>query len=89
MPSAGERFRAKTTRRGDHEAWTGSKDRRGVGMVRIDGLCDPALKPCHRSAVEGLRLGEATQDYCFESPQASIVANVNDWGREPASPGSR
>ena len=37
MPSAEERFRAKVRRHGGHEVWTGAKDDRGVGMVRIDG----------------------------------------------------
>src|SRR5438045_2209746 len=37
MPNAEERFRAKVVRRRGHEAWTGSVDNRGVGMVRIDG----------------------------------------------------
>lgn len=48
MPSAEERFRAKIKRRGSHQVWTGSRDRRGVGMVRIDGT----LRTVQRAAWE-------------------------------------
>jgi hypothetical protein len=48
VPSAEERFRAKVQRRGGHEVWTGSRDDRGVGMVRIDGK----LKTVQRAAWE-------------------------------------
>ena len=48
MPSAEERFRAKLERRRGHEVWTGSVDRRGVGMVRIDGK----LRTVQRAAWE-------------------------------------
>lgn len=48
MPSAEERFQAKTERRRGHDVWTGSRDARGVGMVRIDGK----LKTVQRAAWE-------------------------------------
>src|SRR5688572_28325401 len=48
MPSAEERFRAKVERRGGHDVWTGSRDERGVGMVRIDGK----LRTVQRAAWE-------------------------------------
>ena len=48
VPSAEERFRAKVKRRGGHEVWTGSRDDRGVGMVRIDRK----LKTVQRAAWE-------------------------------------
>jgi len=51
MPSAEERFRAKVKRRGEHDVWTGSRDSRGVGMVRIDGK----LKTVQRAAWEFAR----------------------------------
>lgn len=37
VPSSFELFETKLETRGDHEVWTGSRDRRGVGMVRING----------------------------------------------------
>jgi hypothetical protein len=48
VPSAEERFQAKTERRRGHDVWTGSRDARGVGMVRIDGK----LKTVQRAAWE-------------------------------------
>lgn len=48
MPSAEERFRAKIERRGAHHVWTGARDGRGVGMVRIDGK----LRTVQRAAWE-------------------------------------
>ncbi|MEN3271915.1 MAG: hypothetical protein V7636_676 [Actinomycetota bacterium] len=48
MPSVEERFHAKVRRRGGHDVWTGSRDGRGVGMVRIDGK----LKTVQRAAWE-------------------------------------
>ena len=48
MPSAEERFRAKVKHRGGHDIWTGSRDHRGVGMVRIDGK----LRTAQRAAWE-------------------------------------
>lgn len=48
MPSAEERFRAKVERRGDHDVWTGSRDARGAGLVRIRGK----LSTAHRAAWE-------------------------------------
>jgi hypothetical protein len=48
VPSAEERFRAKTERRDGHAVWTGARDARGVGMVRIDGK----LRTVQRAAWE-------------------------------------
>jgi hypothetical protein len=48
VPSAEERFRAKVKHRGGHDIWTGSRDHRGVGMVRIDGK----LRTAQRAAWE-------------------------------------
>lgn len=48
MASAEERFWAKVERREDHDVWTGSRDQRGVGMVRTDGK----LRTVQRAAWE-------------------------------------
>lgn len=48
MPSAEERFRAKVKHRRGHDVWTGARDARGVGMVRIDGK----LRTVQRAAWE-------------------------------------
>lgn len=48
MPSAEERFRTKIEQRDGHAVWTGARDARGVGMVRIDGK----LRTVQRAAWE-------------------------------------
>lgn len=48
MPSAAERFWAKVDRGNDHDLWTGARDQRGVGMVRINGK----LRTVQRAAWE-------------------------------------
>ena len=48
MPSAEERFHAKVQLRNGHAVWTGARDARGVGMVRIDGK----LRTVQRAAWE-------------------------------------
>lgn len=77
MPSSEERFQAKVKRRGAHDVWTGSIDRRGVGMVRIDGK----LKTVQRAAWEfaygpvgvGVRVNTcATERACVTIAHLSI-----------------
>lgn len=48
MPSAEERFHAKVQLRDGHAVWTGARDARGAGMVRIDGK----LRTVQRAAWE-------------------------------------
>lgn len=48
MPSAEERFHAKVQLHNGHAVWTGARDARGVGMVRIDGK----LRTVQRAAWE-------------------------------------
>jgi hypothetical protein len=43
-----ERFRAKVRQQGDHEVWSGARDARGTGLVRIDG----SLRTVQRAAWE-------------------------------------
>ena len=57
MPSPEERFLAKVKRRGGHDIWTGSRDHRGVGMVRIDGKLRTAQRAAWEFAYGALEPG--------------------------------
>ena len=48
MTPSEERFRAKVRQQGDHEVWSGARDARGTGLVRIDG----SLRTVQRAAWE-------------------------------------
>ncbi|HVF15106.1 MAG TPA: hypothetical protein VM942_10930 [Acidimicrobiales bacterium] len=48
MTPSEERFRAKVRRQGSHEVWSGARDARGTGLVRIDGT----LRTVQRAAWE-------------------------------------
>ena len=48
MTPSEERFRAKVRQQGDHEVWSGVRDARGTGLVRIDG----SLRTVQRAAWE-------------------------------------
>ncbi len=48
MTPSEERFRAKVRQQGGHEVWSGARDARGTGLVRIDG----SLRTVQRAAWE-------------------------------------
>ena len=48
MTPSEERFRAKVRQQGRHEVWSGARDARGTGLVRIDG----SLRTVQRAAWE-------------------------------------
>ncbi|MEA2717300.1 MAG: hypothetical protein QOI99_1617 [Actinomycetota bacterium] len=51
MTPSEERFRAKVIHQGSHEVWSGARDARGTGLVRIDGT----LRTVQRAAWEFAR----------------------------------
>lgn len=98
MPSSEERFRAKVVRRRGHDVWTGSADRRGVGMVRIDGK----LRTVQRAAWEfaygplpaGARVNTCTERACVRiehlsvTPSSATTHVTHSGSRRPKGSGS-
>ncbi|HVM54303.1 MAG TPA: hypothetical protein VM262_14010, partial [Acidimicrobiales bacterium] len=77
MPSPEERFRAKVKRRGGHEVWTGSRDSRGVGMVRIDGKLRTVQRAtwefAHGPLPAGVRVNTCTRRTSLRPRGAPVV----------------
>jgi hypothetical protein len=91
MPSARERFEAKVERHDSHAVWTGARDARGVGMVRIDGK----LRTVQRAAWEfehgplppGVRVNTcATERACTRIDHLSLSPTTS---RQPSPPRRR
>ena len=83
MPSAEERFRAKVERRNGHEVWTGARDARGVGMVRIDGKLRTVQRAAWEFAYEPLPSGVRVN--CCAVERACV--RIDHLSLSPASAG--
>ena len=96
VPSSVELFEAKLETHGDHLVWTGSRDHRGVGMVRINGklrtVQRAAWEFAHGPLAVGLRVQCcADERACVRVDHLSIsaaAANTPPSRRRPKGSGS-